>query len=186
VSETIDFGFPERSWDEAEAQIGQEIGSYAGPDEVSRGDIRRRLEVLEWDCPLHYDDEVARAHGYDGIVAPASMHMVWSLPAYWNPGEPRRQDLQRRMMPNIPLVMNVPGEGRGMVDTDCEVEYHAPIYPGDRISATSKILSVTRKRTAIGDGAFVIIESVYTKQSGEVVAVDRLTVYRYHPTEESA
>jgi acyl dehydratase len=185
MAETIEWGFPSGTWDDAEAQVGKEIGSFEGPDEVNKADIRRRLEVFSWDCPIHVDDEVARAHGYEGIVAPASMHMVWALPSYWAPGEPRHQELQHRFMTTIPMVMNVPGEGSGMVDTECEVEYFEPVYPGDEISATSKILSVVRKKTSIGDGAFVVVESTYKKATGEIVAIDRLTLYRYHPKGET-
>jgi acyl dehydratase len=181
MAEAVHGSQREGTWEEAEAQVGMEIGSFAGPDEVTRADIRRRLEVYAWDCPLHFDDEVARAHGYEGVVAPWSMHMAWALPSYWAPGQPRRQELQRRDNPAIPMATNVPGEGSGLIDTELEVEYHAPVYPGDRISATSKILSVTRKQTAVGDGAFVVVESTYTKSTGEVVAIDRITLFRYHP-----
>ena len=58
MAETIDWGFPSGTWEEAEAQVGEVIGSFAGPDAVSHADIRRRLEVMEWDCPLHYDEGV--------------------------------------------------------------------------------------------------------------------------------
>jgi hypothetical protein len=44
---------------------------------------------------------------------------------------------------------------------------------------------VTRKKTSIGDGAFIVVESTYTKSTGEVVAIDRITLYRYHPKEET-
>ena len=48
------------SLEELQGWIGREHG-FAGADEVSRSDIRRKLEVYCFDCPLHYDDEVARA-----------------------------------------------------------------------------------------------------------------------------
>jgi 3-methylfumaryl-CoA hydratase len=185
VAEAIDWGFPSGTWEEAEAQIGEEIGSFAGPDAVSVGDIRRRLEVLEWDCPLHYDDDAAQKHGYDGIVSPVSMYMCWALPSYWEPGQPRNQDLKHRFMPAIPMVRNIPGEGSGMLDAECDVEFYEPIYPGDKISATSKIASVTRKKTSVGDGAFIVVESTYTKSTGELVAIDRITLFRYHPIGET-
>ena len=57
-------------------------------DEVTRSDIRRKLEVYCFDCPLHYDESVARAHGYRTIIAPAALTPLWAMPAYWSPGEP--------------------------------------------------------------------------------------------------
>src|SRR5215208_3267448 len=72
------------SWDEAQAMVGQVIGRSHGPDPVSAADIRRKLEAIGFDCPLHYDEATAREHGYRTMVAPVSMTRAWSLPAYWS------------------------------------------------------------------------------------------------------
>jgi acyl dehydratase len=178
---SVEWALPSTSWDEAEALIGTELGRFAGADEVTLGGIRRRLEVLAWDCPLHYDEAVAKAHGYRTVVSPASMYMTWAMPRYWEPGMPRPTSPQHRYMPRLPMVMNLPGEGDGLLDTDFEAEYHAPVYPGDRISAVSRIVGITRKRTSLGAGAFLVVESTFTNQTGAVVAVDRVTLFRYHP-----
>jgi acyl dehydratase len=68
-----------------------------------------------------------------------------------------------------------------MFATESETEYLEPVYPGDRISAASVLLGITRKRLSIGDGAFFVVETTYTKQTGEAVGVERLTVFRYSP-----
>ena len=73
--------------EDLQSWIGREHG-FVGVDEVSRNDIRRKLEVYCLDCPLHYDDAVARAHGYRELVAPTCMTPLWAMPAYWNPGDP--------------------------------------------------------------------------------------------------
>jgi 3-methylfumaryl-CoA hydratase len=185
VTDTVDYGVPTGSWEDAEELVGQEIGRWAGPDAAYEGDFRRRLEVLAWDCPLHYDERVAQQHGYRTVVAPATMYMIYAFPAYWEPGDDRQNDLSWRYMPKIPMVFKAPGHGDGMMDTDCEIEFHEPIYPGDRISAVSSVKSITRKRTRVGDGAFIVVETRYTKQTGELVAIDRLTMYRYEPEEDA-
>jgi acyl dehydratase len=175
------WAFASTSWDRAETLVGSEIGRFSGADAVSLGDIRRRLEVLAWDCALHYDEAVAQAHGYRTIVAPASMYMTWAMPRYWEPGMPRPASLQHRYMPDLPMVMNLPGEGAGLFDTDFEVRYHQPVYPGDRICGSSRIISITRKRLSVGAGAFIVVESTFTNQNDDVVAVDRVTLFRYEP-----
>jgi hypothetical protein len=111
------------------------------------------------------------------------MFMIYAFPPYWTPGEPRQNDPGWRYMPKIPMVFRAPGHGDGMMDTDCEVEFFEPIYAGDVISAVSKIVSITRKRTRVGEGAFIVVETEYTKQTGECVAIDRLTLFRYEPEE---
>ena len=51
-------------------------------------DIRRKLEVYCFDCPLHYDEDVAKAHGYRTLVAPSAMTGLWSMRPLWTPGQP--------------------------------------------------------------------------------------------------
>src|SRR3954471_16792448 len=62
---------------------------FEGLDEVTLNDIRHKLEVYCFDCPLHYDAEVAQAHGYRTVGAPVAMTGVWTVAPYWTPGEPR-------------------------------------------------------------------------------------------------
>ncbi|MEZ5124455.1 MAG: hypothetical protein R2736_23300 [Solirubrobacterales bacterium] len=76
------------TWEQAEAMVGEVLAVTTGVDVVTAADIRRKLEVLGVDCPLHTDEDVARAHGRATIVAPASMLRVWAMPAYWAPGSP--------------------------------------------------------------------------------------------------
>ena len=168
----------ETSWDEVEASVGTEVGAFVGADAVSLADIRRRLEVLAWDCPLHYDEAIARRYGYRTVVAPVSMHLSAAFPAYWSPGEPRPTSETEVLMPRIPLATDVGGTGDRIIDTGFDVQYGEPLYPGDSVSAVSRLAKVTRKRTRIGDGAFVVVETTYTKQSGAEVAVDQLTAFR--------
>lgn len=168
------------TWEEAEGWVGRELGRYVGADDVTRGDIRRRLEVLAWDCPLHYDEAVARKYGYRTVVAPATMLMTWAMPPYWEPGDPRPQLDDPALVPSYPFCQ-IPAPGRFIFATDSETEYLEPVYPGDRITATSVLRDITRKRLSVGDGAFFLIETTYAKQTGEVVGVERLTVFRYSP-----
>src|SRR3954454_9481860 len=71
---------------------------FDGVDEVTLNDIRHKLEVYCFDCPLHFDAQVAHAHGYRTVVAPPAMTSLWGVPAYWKPGEstPWAQELRER------------------------------------------------------------------------------------------
>lgn len=164
------------TWEEAEALIGTELMRTEGADEVTRPDIRRKLEAIGFDCPLHHDDAHAREHGYRDVVAPVSMTRVFSFPAYWSPGQPRI-DTQ----PQIPPIAGarVPGEGDTLIATQVRMEYGEPVHPGDRISSRAVLTSVTRKTTRVGPGAFLGIQTTYTNQRGEVVATETVTLLRY-------
>src|SRR5918992_2589219 len=168
------------TWEETEQWVGRELARFTGADEVTVGDIRRRLESLAWDCPLHYDEDVARRHGYRTIVAPATMLMTWALPPYWSPGDPRPQLDDPALIPPLPAC-KLPAPGDCLFATSSETEYFEPVYPGDRITATSVLLEITRKRLSVGDGAFLLVGTTYVKQTGEVVGVERTTFFRYTP-----
>ena len=62
-----------------------------------------------------------------------------------------------------------------------EVEHFEPVYPGDRLRATSKLVEITPKQTRLGVGVFLTSETRLSKQTGELVAVHRNTGYQYNP-----
>jgi acyl dehydratase len=169
------------TWADAEAMVGTTIATLTGTDAVSAGDIRRKLEVIGWDCPLHTDETCARSHGYETIVSPVSMARVWAMPAYWSPGAPTLG--AEPMSTPIPAT-DVPGEGDTMIATSVRTEHLAPIYPGDRISAAAILRSVTPKQTRVGPGAFLVVETTYTNQRNEAVSVETVTLLRFQQQRE--
>jgi acyl dehydratase len=169
---------------DTERSIGEVVAELTGPDEVNRADIRRRLEVLAWDCPLHYDDAVARDHGYRGAIAPATMLMTWVMPPYWSPGDPAPTLEDPPLFPSLGLC-RVPAPGPAGFVTSCATEYFEPVYPADRITATSIPTDVTPKTLAVGDGAFISVTTTYTKQTGEIVGIERTVIFRYAPVQET-
>ena len=168
---------------EVEEWIGRELTTIVGGDEATRSDIRRRLEVYGFDCPLHYDEEVAKQHGYRDITAPATMVITFSLSKYWEPGDPGPHVGESPLMP-IFSVADLPSHGTRGVVTDVEVQYLEPVYPGDTIRCSAKMTKVVPKRTRIGDGAFITARTTYWKQTGEVVAIEDLTSFSYTPDEQ--
>lgn len=164
--------------DELQNWIGREHG-FTGADPVSRNDIRRKLEVYCFDCPLHYDDGVARAHGYRELVAPVTMTPLWSMPAYWLPGDPQfyapglRQQTGGIRTDALPTVYS-----KG-VNTATEWEYFAPLYPGDALEGNWRLIEIKPRQTRLGDGVFLTTETTIVKHSGELVAKNRNTGFRY-------
>lgn len=176
-----EFNLPQGTWADAERWIGCEFPAVEGPDVVSRADIRRRLEVFGFDCPLHYDTVVAHRQGYHDIVAPTTMLTTWTLTPYWEPGDPGPRLDEPVRMPRLQPILQVPAPGTSLFGTEVEVEYGEPVYPGDRITAVTKLVKITRRRTRVGDGAFMTFETVYRNQRGAVVGTEWLTSFRYTP-----
>lgn len=165
------------SLDELQKWIGREHG-FAGIDEVSRNDIRRKLEVFCCDCPIYYDDKTAQAHGYRGRVAPVVLTPLWGMPAYWEPGEaifygPDLREKPGGIRTDLPNVYS-----RG-VNTATEWEYFEPLYPDDHLSGNWKLVEIKPRQTRLGDGIFLTVETSIFKQSGELVAKNRNTGFRY-------
>jgi 3-methylfumaryl-CoA hydratase len=170
---------------ELEEWLGRET-EHDGVDEVTLNDIRHKLEVYCFDCPLHWDAAVARAHGYRTVVAPIAMTGLWAVPPYWTPGEPppfapgltERNGTHRRIETPVPF-------SRGF-NASSEWEAFAPLYPGDRLHTSSKLIKIEPKQTRLGQGVFMTNETRVSKQqTGELVLISRGTSYRYDPSEDS-
>ncbi len=165
-----------RSW------LGRET-SFVGTDQVTLSDIRRKLEVYCFDCPLHNDEQVAQAHGYRTVVAPATMTPLWAMQPYWSPGEPS---------PFAPGLREKNGTGRTDIpnpypkglNASSEREFFEPVYPGDRLRGAWKLIDIQEKKTGLGEGAFMTTEVSIYKDTGELAAIHRTTGFRYYPTAE--
>lgn len=170
--------------DELRDRVGEKI-HFRGADSVTQNDIRRKLEVFTFSCPLHDDEAAAKAHGYLGVVAPVTMTPLWGLPPYWAPGQPSPYLVDgQEMTGNITDTLALPFSRS--VNVSSEWQYHTPLYLGDRLQGTTTIISVEQKRTRVGTGVFLQYESEYVKFSGELVALNRNTVFNYDPDDDAS
>ncbi len=182
----------EYTWDDLKAAIGQDFSGgivRTGADSVERSTIRRFCEPVEMDCPLFYDDEVARKHGYKGVIAPSTSVTTFTSQPIWKPGDPdiwpsadadhwlnRPGTVQEGNVPTLPKPKTT-----DTFVTDIEMEYLQPVYVGDRLSTRGrKLVSVTTRGTRVGYGAFVVFEGEIFNQRGEVVARTRNGSFMYN------
>ena len=173
-------GKPAKSLEETKKWLGREV-QFEGIDDVTRSDIRRKLEVYCFDCPLHYDAQVATAHGFPDIIAPVAMTPLWAQPPYWAPGAPPlfapdRRELAGRAQLEVPTPFT-----RGF-NASAEVENLLPLYPGDHLHGATKLVEVNPKETRLGNGVFLTTETRLWKSTGDLVSVHRSTGYRYDPS----
>ena len=162
-----------------------------GADAVEAGAIRRYLEPLEFDCPLHYDREVARAHGYADIIAPYTGSSPFTAAPLWVPGTGVFDKAERNAQPMIkglrpPLPPEAP-PFTGYFATDMEMDYLRPVLVGERLGRRGrKLVDCRVKETKVGRGAFCTFETETITDKGEVVARMRFSLYCYnnHPQSE--
>jgi acyl dehydratase len=177
------------AWQPLIDAVGQDFSGglrTVGADEISAAAVRRYLEPLEFDCALHYDAEVARAHGYEDIIAPTTSIQTFSLPPMWQPGQTIFTSAERDAQPSNGALsgFKTPLEPptTAYFATDYEVEYLCPVTVGDRLHRRgATLLACLPKETKVGRGAFLIWASEIRNQRDEVVARMRTTWLRYNP-----
>ena len=179
-----------RDWDPMVAAVGRDFGDGTvvyGADPVTATDIRRFLEPLEFDCPLHHDREVAMAAGFPDVTLPYTAVMSWSIPPMWSPGDPPLFDDDARdaQPARSPINNTDSGPGpktTGFFATGLEMDFVRPVTAGERIGRRGrKLLACVPKETSVGRGAFLTWESEMVTGTGEVVARMRTVSYAYTP-----
>ena len=159
--------------------IGQETGPIPAPIAVERSLIDHWVEVTEDANPVYFDEAAAMGNGFEGVVAPPGMLLVWGQPFYWNP---RRGSVDREKegvaLPHFKMkkLMKRPV---GIVGKT-EVEYFKPLILGDRVYMRERVVDVSpEKTTRVGTGNFWTIEVIYSNQKGEDVGLQRLYMFGY-------
>ncbi len=85
--------------------------------------------------------------------------------------------------PNDQLMAMLEGAGfTSVVATNCDQHYVRPLVPGDRLTCTSVIDSVSsEKATGLGVGHFLTTRLEYTDQDGKPVATMRFRILKFKP-----
>jgi len=162
-------------YEKLQAMVGEEAGPFESPDGVNRAMIRHYCEAMEDGNPLYSDDDYAKKSKYGGVIAPPQMVQAFCMPPLW----PKRE------MPD-PLARAVQMMDEagyyGVVATTTSQEYFKPMKPGDKLSYTIKLVSVSpEKTTRLGTGHFITSEYTYRSQDGEVVCIQPFTVLKFKP-----
>jgi uncharacterized OB-fold protein/acyl dehydratase len=165
------------------------VGKEIGPPDVSRfavneAMIRQWCEALADENPVYTDPAVAQTSVHGGLVAPPTMLQAWILPGIEMARSmaEQRQDLQK----SLHQLLSEAGYP-AVVATDCEQEYVRYLRPGDRLSATTVVESISpEKATALGIGYFIDTRTTFRDQDGEVVGSMRFRVLKFKPHQQPA
>jgi len=169
-------------WAPMVARVGEDFAQDGevrwGVDAIDASALRRYVEVLEFDCPLH--------QGTDA-VAPATSFATFALPAMWAPGEapiftsgardaePERSPLKGTRPQGMP-------PSSAYMATDFEVDYLADARLGDRLGRRgNRLVQCEPKETRVGRGAFTTWEYEVINQRHDVLARCRFSMFHYVP-----
>ncbi len=141
-------------------EIRKLIGTESEPRtvEVERGAIRRFAEAIGDANPLFNDEKSARGTRFGGMIAPPTFCRSLGGGLF-----------------NVDLKLPT---FRGL-DGGSDWEYFEPIRAGDRITVVSKLADIREAEGRLGPMVFIVTETRYTNQFGQLCVVQRSTGIRY-------
>ena len=150
-------------------------------DPVNQPMIHHWCDAIEDRNPVYTDAEFASRSTHGGIVAPPTMLQAWTMPGY-------RPAKARASGGPLGLLQLLDEAGfTSVVATNCTQEYRRYLRPGDHLSVTHSIESVSEeKQTALGTGHFVTQLMTYRDQHGEEVATMRFRLLKFRPRAREA
>jgi len=141
--------------------------------EVEKEAIRRFADSMGDTNPLYWDEEYAKKSKYGSIIAPPGF-----ISAPWFAGRSKKRGQKGEAAPDEtagvrPAIIRA-GFGR-ILDGGIEYDFYKAIKAGDTITSQSVIADITEREGRTGKMVFLITETTYTNQDGEVVASSRST-----------
>jgi acyl dehydratase len=147
--------------DEMRAAI--DVESEPSIYEIEKEPIRRWADSIGDSNPLYHDEAYARSKGYRSIIAPPGFIAQYAFPVKAGGGGRR----------------NFRNPFTRMLNGGNEYELFKPVQAGDTISATSKIAELRERPGRMGPMLFIISETTYKNQDGDIVAKARGTGISY-------
>ena len=159
--------------DEARAMIGAESDPVTGYP-VTEHEIRRYANAVDDPNPLWTDAGYAGQTDHGGIIAPPLFYIIpfatdrplSELRADGLPKLDRRSSLG--LVPPLRATRQMAGE--------TEAEFFQPIRPGDVLTYQSRLADIYERDGRSGRLAFIVLETTYTNQRGEVVVKEKFTL----------
>ena len=130
--------------------------------EVEKGAIRRYADAVGDQNPLYWDEEYARRSRFGAIIAPPGF---FGWPARWGEAGPLYSSLLEESTEAIAQA----GFKRRFYG-GVEYDFYQHVRAGDIIAGTPAVKEIREKEGRSGKMVFLVIETVYTNQNGEMVA----------------
>jgi uncharacterized OB-fold protein len=162
--------------------VGIEIGSpEVACDAVNEPMIRHWCDALGDANPAYLDPDAAKNSVHGGIVAPPTMMQAWILPGY-DMAKPGALPMNKQR--ELHKLLDDYGY-TSVVATNCEQGYTRYLVPGDLVSATTVIESVSeQKATALGIGYFINTRTTFRDQQGDEVGWMTFRVLKFAPSQQ--
>ena len=167
--------------EQLQAFEGRQVGPTSrAPEPVNTAMIRHWVEAVGDENPVYLDPDAAKASVHGELIAPPVMLQAWTMQGLR--GKRSAGSAQDELMELLDSAGFT-----SVVATNCEQEYFRDLHPGDHLSVTSTIESVSpEKDTALGTGHFVTTRQTYTDDAGLVVATMLFRILKFAPKKADA
>lgn len=175
---------------EEKQQLEETIRAFVGKptapptpakDPVNEPMIRKFCEVIGDEHPAYGSGAADTVHGE--LVAPPTMMQAWVLPG-WEMSlgydEPRNEEQRlHQILTNAGYT--------GVLGTDTEQGYTRYLKPGDLITTSTVIESISEeKATGVGVGYFIATRTTLTDQNDEEIGFITFRVFKFVPKDQPA
>lgn len=167
-----------------ETYVGQHTGPpKQAPEPVNESMIRHWCEAMGDRNPAYTDADAAARTVHAGIVAPPTMIQGWTLLGI-EMADPAT--MRRDKQTELHALLSEHGY-TSVVATNCDQTYTRYLRPGDRVTSTTVIESISEeKATALGIGYFINTRDVYRDQDGEEIGSMLFRVLKFKPHQQPA
>ena len=137
---------------------------------MTDADIRRYADATGDRNPLWFDDECAKAAGYEKRLLPPTLVGWVPFSIKENPdGTSTDSTDLRRQVPVPPNYTNVRNAGS-------ETEWLLPAYPGEPLSSQSVVVDIVSREGRFGVGIYITQEEQVLNRAGQIVLRRRHTI----------
>jgi uncharacterized protein len=161
-----------------------------GAEPVNTAMIRHWVEAMGDYNPVYVDDAAAKEAGFPGVIAPPTMLQAWTMR-----GLRLHQDVDAArkagtgssgVQDQVMRLLDAAGF-TSVVATNCEQHYERPLVPGDEITVSAVMESISpEKATGLGVGHFVTDRLDYSDATGALVATMRFRILKFRPRPDAA
>jgi acyl dehydratase len=168
--------------DEVRAFIGRESEPVTAWEVVEPGAVRRFTQAIMDDDPVYWDASAAAESRYGAPVAPP-LYPGFAFRRLPGTPDPLDRAKENRDFDGIGgagggRLPEIPGLPVRTLNGGVEAEFFALARHGDRITAQSRYADIYEREGRTGKMVFIVTETTYTNQEGQVLAKIRNTGIR--------
>lgn len=132
--------------------------------------------------PAYLQPELGTGPAKGGVIAPPTMLQAWTMRGLRPPTKEEQAYADARGDEQSSLEILDEAGFTSVVATNCEQEYFRDLEPGDLLTHTVMVESISpEKKTGLGTGHFVTQLYEYKDQNGEIVGTMRFRILKFRP-----